>query len=246
LYSNFERSNSSWLLVVAAVAGGSAGLMTDHRLIFLSAVFAFLALVCYAAKEFVYPLIHRSLLRNRPVDVFFNITSRDRFVLGYAAQDMLEHQTVELAVPAHTNDLYLQLLLNVRTSFFQTSFELDFSGTLTEKPLIKHWFLPFVEIGRGEKHPGPDHPQYDQNHYVDHHKNYHIVDSAVRPKGSKITYGFKIETRSPGRYQASIVLVADGVESTSSSLTLFVESPAVTSVRCVTHRDCFISPVLAS
>jgi len=211
----------------------------------IAIIIAGFAVFFYVFKEIIVPRIHKILLKKSAVDVFWDLLSCEQYKINYLSQDLREHKTVEFVAPSHTREVFIYILVIARRPFLQTHFELSFDGDMEKKPLIKFWFNPFVKRGKNAKYPDSDHPDKDQNHYVDFHENYHITDTTVRPNKTVIPYGFKIETRNTGIYRASIVVIADGIERRSPlPLTTYVEEPPSTHVRCVEHRECFIDPVI--
>jgi hypothetical protein len=226
-------------LVSSAVLFGLVAVMSDdHNLILLTMIFAGATVLLYVVKEFVSPFIRRRRLMSRPFDLFFNVTSADRTTLGYVHQDAEQHKTVDLTVPSHTDDLYIQLLMQTKLAFQQSELVFGFDGDNGRYPLIKYWTIGFIKVGIKEKHPG-----ISSDHYIDHHDRYHVVETKYRPKGNWITCGFKIQTRDPGIYRGRLEMLIEDVEFTSS-LTLNVEDSPKTVVRCVDHPDCFIRPVV--
>jgi hypothetical protein len=224
--------------------------MTDHELAIwslwvaaISAVGSFVALSLYFFKEFIIPSVRRRIIRYRAVDASWCITSKDRYILKYAEQsDRDEHPVMDLVLPSHTSDLFLHILLEARTSFYRSSVEFSFEGDRNAKPILLYWFHPFVARGRQEKHPDLDHIYYDPNHFVDYHLNYHITDQTDIPRGDTVTYGFKINTRDPGKYELKIETAADGIAS-PAFLTLYVQDPPYSKqVRCTEpkHGQCLV------
>jgi hypothetical protein len=98
-----------------------------------------------------------------------------------------------------------------------------------------------VARGQSEKHPDPDNPNYDRDHYVDYHGNYHVTTPAIWPKRDTITYGFKIDTQEAGEYRLKISIVADGIPS-SYLLDLHVEPSFLRDIPCIAepHRNCVV------
>jgi len=223
--------------------------MTDHHLAFwalrisiLNAAAAFVAVILYFYKELLKPFFHRSKLKARAFDVFWVITSRDKYVLKYSDQDDSEHTTVDLAMPSNTDDLFLHIILRTRSTFLRTDALFEFDGDINEKPELKYWFHAFVAKGRREKRPDLGHEFYDPSHYVDYHGNYHIVDQGYFPQGHVITYGFMIRTRKSGDYKFKVTLVADGVPAPSSLILWVKDPPYSMRVRCAEreHGECFV------
>jgi hypothetical protein len=234
----FHRSSSLPLANAAICAGLAAAIaMNEYTLTIITAVFAGLTVIFYIAKEFVYPAVRHYRLKTRPIDLYFIVTSADRYDLGYVEQDENQHRTLDLVVPTHCDDLYIAIIYQSNLAFNQTHFVFSFNaGSRDQHPLIKHWFLEFIRVGINKKLPGET-----PTHFIDHHDAYHITDVAFRPKGQWATYGFKVSTRGPGVYRAQIEISADGVEY-ATSLSLYVEEIPKTIVRCVDHPDCFIRP----
>src|SRR5689334_3930351 len=115
-----RRKSSSLPLASAAICAGLAedfAMNDDHNLILITALFAGLTVIFYVVKEFVSPAVRNRKLKTRPVDLFFVITSADRYDLGYAIQDEEQHRTLDLVVPANRDDLYLQIIFEARLSF---------------------------------------------------------------------------------------------------------------------------------
>jgi hypothetical protein len=208
----------------------------DHSLLIVSTIFIIVTAIAYCIKEFVLPILRNRRLRT-PVTAHFVITSMDRFNLGYAIQDDIEHFTKELVLPSHTDDVFLHFILIARDSFEQNNFELSFEENRDSKPLIKYWFLPFVKVGTKEKKPGEA-----PGHYIDYHDNYHIDETRHRAKKQTIVYGFRITTRDPGIYTMKTGITADGIDG-STTLIVRVEDKPRTPMRCETHSGCFVTPI---
>jgi hypothetical protein len=192
--------------------------------------------------EVVRPMLHRNKLRTRAVDWYFNILAHNKFELKYASQlQDDEHHTMDLALPAYTDDLYIELLMCPKTNFQITYLHMKIDRNTGRQPLVKYFFYPFIERGVREKRPDRDHPYYDANHAIDYHKCYHIMDVKDRRKGDIYPYGFMIETRAPGIYPLVIGITADG-QPFSARLTLYVEERPHTRYRCFKHDECFVVP----
>src|SRR4051794_30104501 len=121
--------------------------MTEYNLILITAVFCGLTVVFFVAKKIIAPPLRRRRLQTRPVDLFFAVTSVDKTILGYVEQDEKHHKTVDLTVPSHTEDLYIQLLMHVNLAFTQTEVVFGFDGAADTYPLIRYWSLGFIKIG---------------------------------------------------------------------------------------------------
>jgi hypothetical protein len=207
-----------------------------YYLTIVSTVLITLTLVAYCIREFIWPWLRRRKLKH-PIDAWFVITSKDRFDVKYAVQDQeREHNTKLLVLPSHTDDLLLHILWRNRFAFTQHHLVMSFDGNRKEKPLIDHFFHPFVKIGAATKRPG----EY-QGHYIDYHDNYHIDEVRHRAFHQMITYGFKIGTREPGQYKFTICIVADGVDG-EVSLPVLVEDKPATVMRCKKHWFCKVRP----
>jgi hypothetical protein len=210
----------------------------DRYLLIISTIFIILSLVMYWLREFACPAIRRYRLK-WPFKSYFLITSKDRFDLGYAAQDDNEHEIKVLVLPSHTYDLFLHVILKAKLDFTQHHLEFSFEGARQRKPLINYWFHPFVKSGPSVRRPG-EYP----GHYIDYHDNYHIEGVQHRAEGQTITAGFKISTRDPGIYYLKIGVVADGVDGVADGtdgrhgeigLLVRVEDHPTTNMRCGTH-----------
>lgn len=232
------KHRSSLLLLLAAIAGGSAGLMKDHAWIVTGALLAGASVVLYFAREVIGPLWRNYRLHD-PIELEFVITKKDWADLSYVEQDNDQHRTKDLVLPSYSNNLYIQLQYRVKISFRLLHLAVHFTGNQDESPYIDRWYLPFIKRGRPEKSP-----ESDDNHYIDHHLVYHITDMIDRTKRDFIQCGFQINTREPGEYYLHFEISAEGVPSIHK-LMVIVEDKPHTRVRCFEHSDCFISPASA-
>lgn len=208
----------------------------DHVWIVGAAVFAGLTFVFYLLRD-VIPATYRYFRLKRPCEIFFVITSYDRGKVDYVVQDEDEHFVRELIVPAN-RDVYVQIQLKTKTAFTQRYLAVEFvkkpSGG--KVPVVDHYKLQFIKVGKDEKFP-----KTDEGHWVDHHDIYHITEERQRLAGQDIPYGFIVKTRDPGRYQMKVHV---GVDNKGIELVLdfVVEDPHRTKMRCTRHFGCLISP----
>jgi hypothetical protein len=221
--SQIEWSNDPAILLSAAS-------------VILSAVTLFIL----ALVEIIRPCIRRHKLK-RPFDGYFLITSRDRFKLDYVIQDAREHFLKELVVSANSEIPIHQILLQPRLSFSQRELYFGCGEGLVEegKPRAVEWFVSFITQGvRRSGKPDEAHP----GHYTDYNGFYHVKEDYLYTKDDRVI-GFKLVTKKAGTYAAQIYTVTDDVRGVTE-LTIKVENPATTRMRCVRkeHRECFVAP----
>jgi hypothetical protein len=212
----------SWPLVGAALVAACSALKlmstTTDWLVFWTLVAASATVFLYLIREFFLPLARSIRVRFRAVRCLWCITSSDKYVLKYAAQDSDEHELPELVLPSRTEDLFIHILIRPRVSFRKTAVEyaIERENQSLMPPVINFWYHPFVARGVTEKRPDRDHRLYDRAHYVDYHGNYHINEETVWPRKQTITSGFKINTHDEGVFMLKISIVsADGITAIS-------------------------------
>jgi hypothetical protein len=225
------------VMVSAIAAAGVAAWSEDHIWVVIAALCAAGSLAFYLAKDIIKPFLHWRILKKRPIDSYFIIEDKHKYHLGYLHQDDRSHKTLDLTVPSHRDDIYIQLIMQARTAFTLSHLVFGFDGLRGKYPFIKHYSLGFIKVGISDRHPG-EWP----SHYIDHHDRYHITDTTFYPKKQWKTVGFKITTRHPGVYRGRLELSVDGVEFTDY-VNLYVEEEPERIMRCVDHKDCFIRPL---
>jgi hypothetical protein len=195
------------------------------------------ALSVVAYTQIIRPWRRRRRLR-RPFDAYFVITTPGRFRMGYVVQDDKEHYVKELVVPSHS-EVSIQIALEPKLSFLQHElyFGCDEGLVDEEKPRATEWFVPFVREGvRRSGKPDEAHP----GHYTDYNGFYHVRENYLYTKDARVI-GFKLVTRRTGTFPAQIYFVTDDVRG-KAELSIRVEQPARTKMRCKKHRRCFVVP----
>src|SRR6266536_5695340 len=206
-----------------------------------AAILSLLVLLAYLLKEFAFPIIRRWRLRT-PCDLFFVITSKEKYILTYAIQDeVLEHTTRKLIVPSNS-EIYVQILLEPRLAFTASQYFFGFKGSPSTRPLVKRWFIHFRKEGIKEGSPGNP-----PSHYIDHHDLYHIKEPLDLPANDPFTTGFIVQTRGPGHYKAQLILYVEG-NTRVLSLPFYVKDKPHGRMRCYLHFFCHVraSPLQVS
>jgi hypothetical protein len=203
---------------------------------FLSAA----VLVLYLAVEFIRPHVRRRKLK-RPCNVQFVIHPTREGHSDYAIQDDNWHFAKEITLPP-ASDFHVEIMLRPRLNFVESEFAFGCSDDspldADKKPFATGYINSFIV--RGKKSATPEE---DENHYTDRHGFYHIRRSfAQRSVGQDFIVGLKLRTRAVGVFKVEVWLTTEEKQGIDRNLTIRVEEPPKTLVKCSVHRDCYIRP----
>jgi len=177
--------------------------------------------------NFIRPAMRRRELAS-PCDCYFHIrTIDDGKPLGYVQQDDKGHNVKELVLPSHT-EVEIEVNSYALVNYVANDVIFGCDGDKAAKPLPLHRVVPFVQVGKSEYRPG-----VDDGDYINRKGWYHFKPLTTnRPKGVCSTMGFRLKTQQPGRYQATMVFMGDGVEGYAKDLYILVEDDPKTTVQC--------------
>src|SRR5437899_1662155 len=190
---------------------------------------AILMLTAYV--EFIGPIIRKRKLRN-PCKASFFIRELQKGRLDYFLQDDRAHSVKELVIPSDSVvEIEISYYPIIAFHVYETVFSLE--GEAESKPEIVEALAPFVAKGEIVLPPP----------YWDRHGNYHYRSlSFGRSMGSCYTKGFKLRTRKPGIYKASLGFITDERDG-SADLQIMVEEKPSIKMRCIDHKDCYVYPL---
>jgi hypothetical protein len=113
----------------------------------------------------------------------------------------------ELYVPP-SRELSIQIRIDPRFSYRQHGLIFGFRGTASEKPEPLSVLNTFIAKGRRREQS----PDTDENHSIDYNGSYHIREVKEIVKPTTYAYGFKVRTRTPGRYPVVLIVLTDSGE----------------------------------
>jgi hypothetical protein len=148
------------------------------------------------------------------------------------------HLTREITVPAN-KDIHLELRLVPRLDFIESEFAFGCDGDakLSAKPFALETFSSFVDRGKAKK----GNPESNDNHFTDRHQYYHIKRNEQRSVGQHYIAGFLVRTREPGIYTAEVEITNERRQGLHR-LTIRVENPPKTPMKCIAHSGCYVKP----
>ena len=193
--------------------------------------------------NFIRPAIRRRELRS-PCDCYFHIRSlEDGKPLGYVQQDDKCHNVKELVLPSHSE---VEIEVNSYALIDYVANDVVFGcdgDNKDEKPLPLYRVVPFVQVGKSEYRPG-----IDDGDYINRKGWYHYKPiSPNRPQGVCSTMGFRLKTQKPGRYQATMAFLGNGVEGYARDLYFIVEDEPKTTMQCFAEKHwqwkCRLTPL---
>jgi len=204
----------------------------------IAALISAAVLILYVAVEFVRPRLRRRKLR-RPCNVTIVIPpERQSQPCEFAILDDDWHHTKEITVPPHAT-IHLEFCLKPRLDFTESEFAFGCDGdaNLDTKPIALSSFSSFIDKGKQKN----GNPESDDNHYTDRHRYYHIIRTRQRSVGQDYIAGFLVATRDVGVCKADIEVTTEEVQGIHH-LTIRVEKPQKTAMRCTAHKGCYIKP----
>ena len=187
--------------------------------------------------DFIRPQIRKRRLKH-PCKAYFHIRELRHGELGYALQDDRAHNVKELVLPSNSLveievSYYPRINFNVEETVFGCE------GDRASKPEAEMRVTRFIEKGKSEWIPG-----IDDSDTINRKGYYHVrARFAARAIGSCYTMGFKLRTKNPGIYKASLGFVTDEIDGTADDLQIRVEDKPSTRMRCTEHWGCRIRPI---
>lgn len=167
--------------------------------------------------------------------VGFLITDMERYKLEYINQDEKEHLVEELILPV---DKEVPIMIWLKPSGNYTVEDIYFGceGDYKKKPEPLSWFNPFILRGKREVTP-----EENPDHYIDHHKYYHIKRRQEFTKEEVYVGGYKIKTHGEGDFQAQYIIRTPNTVKTHK-LKIKVRKESKEKMRCIMHENCYIKP----
>jgi hypothetical protein len=174
--------------------------------------------------NFMRPWRRRRKLRF-PVNAFFIIPAVGR-ECAYAEQDSEEHYIREIVLPANC-EMTVHLVYKPRFAFHTTDvyFGCEDVKSGAKKPRPIEYDNPFIERGRQHVIPGRE-----NNHFLDIHGYYHIVEE--KTWSDDRAFAFKMEIGASGVYKAIAYFAAEEAKG-SAELSIRVEGVPKTSMHCI-------------
>jgi hypothetical protein len=156
----------------------------------------------------------------------------------YAILDDDWHAAKEIVLPPDS-EVQIELRFVPRTNFIDSEFAFgcDTDDNLQTKPFAPKYVNHFIE--RGKKVASPED---DANHYTDRHQYYHIRRNVQRSVGQHFALGLIVKTRAVGVYKAEVWLTTEEAQGIHRDLTIRVENPPKSLMRCAFHNGCYIRP----
>jgi hypothetical protein len=195
-------------------------------------------LALYIFVEFIKPAWRRRRLRT-PCDVSFSIPPMRGGHCEYAVLDDEPHAVKEMTVPPNA-ELPIEFRLVPHLNFFESEFAFgcDSDKNLDKKPFATGYVNYFID--RGKKVATPED---DESHYIDRHQYYHIRRVRQRAVGQHFVVGLIIKTRDVGIYKAEVWLTTEEGQGIHQDLTMRVEKPQKTLMKCIMHNGCYVRPL---
>jgi hypothetical protein len=231
-----RHDNGGDLLLLLSILA-VAGFMMTIEWPMVGALLAGATLLTVLYVQFVRPALRRGKLR-RPCKARFIITSATHRTIDYAVQNEHEHFVSEITLPANS-EVDIELLFTPKVHFHESgiAFGCDETKNLQTKPYVIGYFNRFIEKGLNRLDP----ESAPGDHYLDHNKYYHMRRDEARILGRHFVVGYKLKTRDVGVYRATAFFVGEEVEG-RADLTIVVEDPPRTEMRCIKHYGCRIKP----
>jgi hypothetical protein len=194
-------------------------------------------LVLYILIEFIKPAWRRYRLK-RPCDVSFSIPPLRGGQSEYAILDDEPHATKEITVPPNA-EFSVELRHVPRLNFVESEFAFgcDRDENLDKKPFAIGYVNYFIERGKRTASP-----EDDDSHYTDRHQYYHIRRVRQRSIGQHFVVGLTLKTRAVGLYKAEVWITTEEKQSIHQDLTIRVEEPQKTLMKCILHNGCYVRP----
>lgn len=209
----------------------------DGPFAILGGIAAAATLCLYILIEFLKPTWRRHRLK-RPCDVTFLVPPLREEYCDYAILDDDWHATKEIVLPPDA-ETHLEIRFVPHVNFVESEFAFgcDSDNNLATKPFALKYVNHFVD--RGKKTASPED---DANHYTDRSQYYHIKRIQQRSVGQHFALGLIVRTRAVGIYKAEVWLTTEEMQGIHHDLTIRVEKPQKTLMRCIFHNGCYIRP----
>jgi hypothetical protein len=116
-----------------------------------------------------------------------------------------QQEALSIKVPAHTKEVLVQIRIRPRLTYRQIEILFGFDGDPNRRPLPVSVLNAFIQHGFNRE----QNPDKNQNHYIDHHNHYHIVQTVDRSPPNTQALGFVVQTREPGRYPIVLEVITE-------------------------------------
>jgi hypothetical protein len=195
----------------------------------------------FGVYEFVWQPRRRRYRLRLPCSAWFHIPAQNQRQISFAEQNHDSHHVEELTL-ATNSVVEIEFLFHPLVSFEVSEVYFGCDSPKGSQPIVQSYRNLFIDRGVPEESP-ETHP--DTN-YTDNHNLYHIRKSRVLAHNEVYSYGCKVETREPGRFEFKLFFVVDVCGRTKNKLFIRVEENPMTRMRCFCreHRwqGCFIQP----
>ncbi len=126
----------------------------------------------------------------------------------------------ELIVPENS-DVHIQINREASVTHDEHELIIGFDGAPDERPHIVGAENKFIAQGLARTAD----PTTTKSHYIDDKGNYHIKEDRILVRGHTYSSGFRIKTKTPGRYPIKIMTITDSGEGKPKhALTLIVSN----------------------
>ena len=168
----------------------------------------------------------------------FLITDLDRFELTYVNRDEKEHLVKELILPAD-NEVPIIIWLRPGGNYTVEDRYFGCEGDLKNKPEPVSCFNPFVLRGIRREVTLEE----NSDHYIDHHKYYHITRRQEFTKEEVYLGGYKIKTHGEGDFEVKYIIRTPNTVK-EHELKIKVRKESKEKMKCTLHENCCIEPII--
>lgn len=224
-----SRSSPRYWLMWAILLAGVMAMDSTSWAVVLDA----LILLVLIYIDFVRPAMRRYALKN-PCRVYFMITSKDKFALGYVDQDQLEHFVDTLVLPANKENIFVELTIRANTDFTikRIVFGVGSTELLDAKPYATSYYQRHIMRGVSSF----ARPESNDNHSLDSNYQYQMKTEIDLVTGAAHNPGFYINTRKPGTYKVTVRLLGQYFDC-KAPLTIRVEEKPDALIPCIRSID---------
>jgi hypothetical protein len=233
--ASFQAQSDSPITSVLLLVATTAGLvpMLSPELQLPALAIAALGLFVAVWVQFIRPFIRRRKLR-RPVDAYFTVRNTKRSISGRDAEQGDPHWVHKLVLPSNQIS-EVEIGVMPRLEFYAKELIVGCKGAATERPEFIERADTFVESGA---RPSSDKDYRSKGAY------HRMVDKDYNV-GTHHVAGFRLETKSAGRYPVTLSFVTNEIEGNFDRLEIIVEDDPKTIMQCQIKkhgRDCRVSP----
>jgi hypothetical protein len=155
---------------------------------------------------------------------------------NYVLHDTERHHVMQLAL-APNSEYEIEVGFFAKVSYKETEIVFGCEGA-GEPPYAVEWIDSFSDSGEVKRYRPGEH----EGHSLDIHKFYHRRAPRVRNRSTHFVNGFRLLTRTPGRYRACFGFLTEEDEG-NTYLEIIVEDNPRSRMRCIRHKDCYVKPL---